>query len=73
MGNRFLSLILVVPLLLSINSRGMAAYKLRLGTALKVGVYYNLVVMAGEEKGFWKQNGLEVEWIPFRHGCGPGR
>lgn len=42
------------------------AEKLKLGTAVKVFPGYYLPALAAEEKGFWKEQGLEVEWAPFR-------
>lgn len=53
---------------MSIIGGVFAADKVRLGTALKLSPSYTLVVLAGEEKGFWKQNRLEMEWLPFRGG-----
>lgn len=43
----------------------LAADKVALSTAVKVYPGYYLPVLAAEEKGFWKDNGLEVEWVPF--------
>ena len=42
------------------------AEKVRLGTALKGVPHFDATPTAAEEKGFWKGQGLEVEWIPFR-------
>lgn len=39
--------------------------KVKFGNAVKVFPPQYLPVMAAEEKGIWKQNGLEVEWSPF--------
>lgn len=43
-----------------------AAEKLKFATGVKISPIYNLPVWAAEEKGFWKENGLEGEWVPFR-------
>src|SRR3990172_3712858 len=43
-----------------------SAEVLRYGTPLKGTPHYDMVVLSAEEKGFWKQNGLEVTWVPFR-------
>lgn len=45
-----------------------AIEKINFATAIKVTPAYYLPVLAAEEKGFWKENGLEVNWIPFRGG-----
>lgn len=45
---------------------GYALEKLKFGTTIKVTPVYYLPVLAGEEKGFWKEQGLDVEWVPFR-------
>src|SRR3989304_1540721 len=42
--------------------------KVRFTTPFKTEPHHALVLLAGEEKGFWKQNGLEVQWIPFTSG-----
>lgn len=44
---------------------GMAIEKLTYGT-MKGVAPYELPITAASEKGFWKQQGLEVEWAPFR-------
>lgn len=46
----------------------LAQEKLKYGTGVKLAPYFYLPPLAGEEKGFWKQNGLEVEWVPFAAG-----
>ena len=40
-----------------------AVEKLKFGTPIKLSPGYYLPVLAAEEKGFWRQNGLEVEWV----------
>lgn len=48
----------------------LAADKVRIASSVKVSPRYYLTPMAAEEKGFWKQNGLEVEFI-YMAGGGP--
>lgn len=48
------------------QSISFGAEKVRLGTALKGVPHFDITPWAAEEKGFWKEQGLEVEWIPFR-------
>ena len=55
----------VLYLLTALASRGLAAEKLRYGTSSKKATY-SLALMAAEQKGFWKQNGLDANWTPFR-------
>jgi NitT/TauT family transport system substrate-binding protein len=44
------------------------AESIKLGTSVKLSVLYYLPILAAEEKGFWSQNGLNVEWVPFQSG-----
>lgn len=52
------------------NARAVAAEKIKIALAQKVSPHYSLPASAAEEKGFWKENGLEVELVPF-DGGGP--
>ena len=61
----FLHLVMVV-LCLGLISPAIALEKLQVGTSLKFAASYYLPMETAEEKGFWKANGLEVEWVPFR-------
>lgn len=62
-----LALVLLAAFLTSVPlSQG--AEKIKFGTPLKVNPQYALPVLAGEEMGFWKKEGLEVEWVPFQGG-----
>lgn len=45
-----------------------ALEKVKLGSSVKLSPAFYLPVLAAEEKGFWKANGLEVEWVPFKGG-----
>lgn len=49
--------------------KAWAADKLNFGTPIKGSALYDLPSTAAEEKGFWKQNGLEVQWVPFEAGA----
>ena len=42
--------------------------KIVVGTSLKTLPNMALPVLSAEEKGFWKEQGLDAEWIPFRGG-----
>src|SRR3990172_586483 len=44
----------------------LAIEKIQLGSAIKLTPAYYLPVVTGDEKGFLKENGLEVEWVPFQ-------
>lgn len=61
-----LSLIAAVIILGWHNSP--AAEKLKLGSSTKTSPWYYLPIFGAEEGGFWKENGLEAEWVPFRSG-----
>lgn len=50
------------------TTAALAAEKLTFATAVKVYSVYYLPVLAAEEGGFWKENGLAVEWVPFQGG-----
>ncbi len=58
--------VLVTLLALVINAPLSAAEKLKYGTAVKMNHPMYLPLFAAEENGFWAQNGLQVEWLPFR-------
>lgn len=63
---RVISMIIVLSACLSGTSMVPAAEKLKLATAVKMSPLFYLPVLAGEEKGFFKQNDLDVEWVPFQ-------
>lgn len=44
----------------------LAIDKIKIGTAIREFPTYYLPILAAEERGFWKNNGLEVEWVPFK-------
>lgn len=46
-----------------------ATEKTTLGTPIRGQAHRDLVMVAGEEKGFWHENGLDVKWVPFDSGA----
>src|SRR3990172_11958375 len=52
--------------LISPSPHSLAIEKIQLGSAIKLTPAYYLPVVTGQEKGFFKENGLEVEWVPFQ-------
>lgn len=56
----------VLMLSLIFSTQLQAIEKLRIGTAIKEFPGYYLPILAAQEHGFFKQNGLEVEWVPFK-------
>lgn len=48
--------------------KAWALDKLNFGTPIKASALYDLPSIAAEEKGFWKQNGLETQWFSFEGG-----
>src|SRR3972149_7287235 len=60
--------VLVAVVLCSLFSATWAAEKVKIGTALKFQAVFAMPMLAAEEKGFWKQQGLEAEWVPFDAG-----
>src|SRR3990172_3194864 len=59
-------LISVMPL--GLTSWAWGIKKIKFATAIKVTPAFYLPVLAAEEKGFWKERGLDVEWVPFGGG-----
>ncbi len=61
-----------LPLILSLafvvigNSGSIAEEKLKFATVLKTHPFHALPALAVQEKGFWKEEGLNVEWVSFR-------
>ena len=71
MIDRYLAIISILVLaltftVLTLPKYAQAAEKVKYGTAIKVYPAYYLPMMAAEEKGLWKRNGLDGEWVPFR-------
>ena len=46
----------------------LALDKISYGTAVKLSPVYYLPVLAGQEQGIFKKNGLDVEWVPSNSG-----
>ena len=44
------------------------AEKMQFGSAFRGSARYDLLGWTLENRGFWKEQGLEMEWIPFRGG-----
>lgn len=51
----------------------LSAEKVRYSNATKTNALDNLPALAAEEKGFWKREGLEVEWFVFDSGGAQGQ
>ena len=64
-----LALLLWLVYFIGVPRPGFSAEKLKYGTAVKFGTSFALPALAAEEKGFWKAEGLDVEWIPFQGGA----
>lgn len=66
--------VLVSPTFLPIlpmfgREQASALEKVKLGGSVKMAPEYYLPALTAEERGFWKENGLEVEWVPFAGGA----
>ncbi|MEE8449440.1 MAG: ABC transporter substrate-binding protein [Thermodesulfobacteriota bacterium] len=66
MARRYIFLGLLAAMLSLAGLNTMALGQLKFGTSVGWSPPYYLPVIAAEEKGFWKQAGLEAEWVPFR-------
>ncbi len=69
MAKRFSIFLILVLFFPALVSPIFALDKVKLGSAVKMVAYYYLPPLAAEEKGFWKENGLDVEWVPFGSGA----
>lgn len=56
---------MLIMLLLFLSFSRAAAEKMKFGSCVKMSPVYYLPILGAEERGIWKQNGLEVEWVPF--------
>ena len=65
MAKKFLCIVLVVGLFIGLGSVSLAQDKVKLGTSVRTFHPNYLPPLTAEEKGFWKENGLDVEWVPF--------
>ena len=66
MGKGKIVLLVLVGVALSFSSA--SAQKMKIATALRMYAPYALPLWAAEDKGIWKQNGLDAEWFPFKNG-----
>lgn len=55
--------------LILLMATAQAAEKVRFGTPIKGQVEVEVPILAAEEKGYWKQNDLDVQWFPFDSGA----
>lgn len=62
----FCTIMLVVP---TFSISVWAAGKLRVATGVKMEPLLTMPVIAAGDKGFWKRNGLDVEWVPMKAGA----
>src|SRR3989304_3482967 len=46
-------------------SPAWTAEKVNLGVAFKLSFHYIMPILAAEDKGIWKENGLELKWFGF--------
>ena len=67
-GRQFLLGVLVAALEVGAFLSRAQGEKISLGTPTRGHALYLLPGMAAEEKGFWKQEGIEAEWVSFRTG-----
>lgn len=65
MKGRFMASFVALLFLGLFPAKGQAVEKLKFATATKVVPRYYLPPLAAQEKGIWKKNGLEAEWVPF--------
>lgn len=47
------------------SGNGLAAEKARLGTPINIHALYNMPILAAQDKGFFKQEGVEEAFSPF--------
>lgn len=66
MGTKFFLICLVITLTALAPAALGAAEKLKFGTGVRLSAPYYLTMLAAEEKGLWKENGLDAEWFPLR-------
>lgn len=73
MRRLFLTFILVGLLFSATDGLGpvlsLSEGKVRWGTPVKLQPLYDLLLITVQEKGFWKEQGLEVEWTAFEAGA----
>ncbi len=65
---RITSWLVLLSGILFLATPGMTVEQLKFGTAVKMAPSFYLPTLAAQEKGFWRERGLEVEWVPFKGG-----
>ena len=65
MTRKLLFFLFLAVLLVGLVTPIFALERVKLGSSIRLAAHFFLPPMAGEERGFWKENGLEVEWVPF--------
>ena len=45
-----------------------AVEKMKIGSSTKTSPWYYLPILAAQDAGFWKENGIKAEWVSFRSG-----
>ncbi len=65
-------LVLMFAILL-LATPGLAIERLKFGTSIKATPAFYLPILSAQEKGFWKDRGLELEWVPLKGGGAVGR
>lgn len=68
MGKKIFLFLSLTVLFIGLVAPTLALEKVKLGTSVKMHPPYYLPALAAEEKGFWRDNGLEMEWVPFAGG-----
>lgn len=63
---RFLAVSVVALAIFMVAVNLNAAEKMKVGTGVKLSSAYYLPMLAADQGGTWKQNGLDGEWVPFR-------
>jgi ABC-type nitrate/sulfonate/bicarbonate transport system substrate-binding protein len=65
---RILTALVSVALSLGSVATGAAQEKIKYASAVKFAAVFYLPVLAAEEKGIFKKNGIDEEWFPARSG-----
>ena len=68
-SNPLISLLMTALILAAAAGDIKAAEKIIFGTPVKLDPILYLPVLAAEEHGFWKQNNVSVQWLPFKGGA----
>ena len=67
--NRLISFVLMALILVAVGGKIQAAEEIKFGTPVKLDPILYLPVLAADENGFWKQNNVTVQWLPFNGGA----